>query len=356
MNEDELLILIVDDDPFVLDYVTELLKTSGYKPYSTNNPIEALKLFKNQQFNCVLTDIKMPAISGIDLLNKIHNVDPDTPVILMTAYAELDTAIEAIQRGAFDLVIKPFKSGYLLNCIKKAVRHHNALQAEKYYKYVLEATVRSKTEELCTALTELTNLNREIIQRLATVAEFRDTDSATHFSRISLFTNKIAESMGLEAGYIEELTLASKLHDIGKIAIPDNILLKPTTLTFDEWEIMKTHTTIGGEILSGSAHKTLQIAASIALSHHEKWDGSGYPKGLKGNDIPLEGRIIIICDQYDALRSKRHYKKSFSHQEALKIITEGDNRTTPEHFDPDVLGAFLKISDFFNEIFDMHQD
>lgn len=356
MKNNELSILIIDDDKFILEYIYDLLKTVGYMPYTIDNPLEAFEVFKNRQFSCVLSDIKMQGISGIELLKKIHSLDPDIPVLLMTGYAEIDTAVKAMQEGAFDFVIKPFSSEYLLNCIKKAFRHYKALEAEKSYKYLLENSVRSKTEELSKALTELTILNKEIIQRLATVAEFRDTDSAIHFSRISLFANKIAEAMALEKDFIEDLTLASKLHDIGKIAIPDSILLKPTSLTNDEWEIMKTHTTIGSKILSGSPHKTLQIAASIALNHHERCDGSGYPQGLKGKDIPIEGRIIIICDQYDALRSKRHYKKSLSHKEALKIIIEGDGRTIPEHFDPDVLSAFKKVADVFNDIFEMHQD
>lgn len=356
MNENDAPVLIVDDDKFVLGFISELFKEFGYKSVATDNPIDALKIFKRQEFGTVLTDIKMLGLSGIELLHKIRDIDPDIPVILMTAHAELDTAIEAVQKGAFDFVCKPFRAEHLMNCIKKSLRHYKALQAEKHYKSLLETAVRSRTEELSRVLTELTSLNREIIQRLATVAEFRDTDSATHFSRISLYANKITEAIGFESDYVETITLASKLHDIGKIAIPDNILLKPSSLTSSEWEIMKGHTTIGGRILSGSPHKILQVAASIALNHHEKWDGSGYPQGLKGEDIPLEGRIIIVCDQYDAIRSIRHYKKSFTHEDTLKILMEGDGRTKPSDFDPNILEAFLKVAYVFNEIFEMHQD
>lgn len=221
---------------------------------------------------------------------------------------------------------------------------------------MLEQTVKRRTEELSTALAELKNLNAEIILRLATVAEFRDNESAAHFSRISLYVNKIAEAMGFDNDFVETITLASKLHDIGKIAIPDNILLKPAQLTPEEWLIMKTHTVIGSRVLSGSKYKVIQTAASIALNHHERWDGSGYPQGLKGNDIPIESRIIIICDQYDAMRSKRHYKESITHAETVKILTDGDGRTEPNHFDPDVLKTFIKISDVFDEIYKSYQD
>lgn len=356
MNDKDAKILIVDDDPFILDYLSKLLNEFGYDSAASNNSVNALELFKSHRFGIVLTDIKMPGISGIELLNMIHDVDPDTPVVLMTAYAELEIAIEALQKGAFDFVSKPFRSEYLINCIKKALRHHKALQIEKHYKSMLENTVKAKTEELAATLIEMKNLNKEIIQRLATVAEFRDTDSATHFSRISLYANKIAEAMDFDSSYVETITLASKLHDIGKIAIPDNILLKTNSLTPKEWEIMKSHTTIGGNILSGSDHQALKIASSIALHHHEKWDGSGYPFGLRGADIPFEGRLIIVCDQYDAIRSRRPYKKSFSHEETFKILTEGDGRTEPTHFDPDVLESFIKVSNVFDDIFEAHQD
>lgn len=355
-NEKDLPILIVDDDTFVLNYLSDLLSEFGYKTIVSDNSTDALKILWNEQVSSVLTDIKMPGMTGINLLQKIHEIHPDMPVILMTAHAEVDIAIEAIQKGAFDFVCKPFRSEYLISCINKALSHYKSLKAERRYKYVLENAVKSRTDELTKALTELTGLNKEIIQRLATVAEFRDTESAPHFSRISLYTNKITETMNFEADYVETITLASKLHDIGKIAIPDNILLKPDSLTASEWEIMKSHTSIGGRILGGSPHKTLQLAASIALNHHEKWDGSGYPRGLKGNDIPIEGRIIIVCDQYDAIRSSRHYKKTFTHEETVKILTEGDGRTDPSHFDPDVLDTFLKIADVFNNIFETNQD
>jgi len=356
MNDKDARILIVDDDPFILDYLVKLSNEFGYQSITSDNPVKVLELLKSHRFGAVLTDIKMPGISGIELLNKIHDIAPDTPVILMTAYAELEIAIEALHKGAFDFVCKPFRSEYLINCIKKALRHYKTLQIEKHYKSMLENTVKAKTEELAATLIEMKNLNKEIIQRLATVAEFRDTDSATHFSRISLYANKIAEAMDFDSGYVETITLASKLHDIGKIAIPDNILLKTDSLTSEEWEIMKTHTILGGNILSGSSHQALQIASSIALHHHEKWDGSGYPFGLKGTDIPLEGRLIILCDQYDAIRSRRPYKKSFSHEETFRILTKGDGRTDPGHFDPDVLDAFIKVSQVFDDIFEAYQD
>jgi putative two-component system response regulator len=229
------------------------------------------------------------------------------------------------------------------------------LQIEKDYKTTLENTVRQRTKELADALAIAKSISRELIQRLTAVAEFRDTETGFHISRIGLYANKIAEAYGLEFDYIERITFASSMHDIGKIGVPDSILLKSSPLTSEEFEIMKMHTVIGEKILAGSSHPDIQLAASVALNHHERWDGSGYPRGLKGADIPLEGRIVIICDQYDALMSKRPYKQSSSHQEAFTIITEGTGRTSPEHFDPDVLKAFISVAPIFEEIFKTHQ-
>lgn len=356
MNKAKGNILIVDDDPLILESLSLLLMEYGYSVSTCGNGREALDKVKKDSFNVILADIKMPGISGIELLEKIHELNPDVPVILMTAYAELDVAIDAIKKGAYDFIIKPYRSEQLMHSVKKAVRYARLLQIEKDYKHILEETVRKRTEELSDALTIVKNISKEIIQRLTAVAEFRDTDTGAHIARISFYSNKIAETLGMPEEFIETVTFASALHDIGKVGIPDNILLKPDFLTPEEFEVIKTHTTIGERMLSGSLHLGIQMASSIALSHHERWDGKGYPRGLKGNEIPIEGRIVMVCDQYDALRSKRPYRGPRSHKEAFKIITIRDARTMPEHFDPDVLKAFIEVAPVFEEIFNTHQD
>lgn len=349
-------ILLVDDDPSVLEYLSFLLTEYNYPVIACKDVDAALQQMRDNPVIMILSDIRMPASSGIDLLMKIHSTDPDIPVILMTAYADVDTAIDAINKGAFQFLTKPFKVDILLRAVEKAVRYSRLVEQEKSYKLMLENTVLQKTRELAETALTASKLSIEIIQRLSSVAEFRDTYTGAHISRIGLYSRRLAEAMDMHREFVESITVASALHDIGKIGIPDSILLKPGPLTFAEFEIMKEHTVIGSKILKGSSHPILHMANSVALNHHEKWKGGGYPRGLEGKHIPLEGRIVKLADEYDALRSKRSYKSAFTHEEAYEIITRGDDRSHPEHFAPDVLNAFIKVSPDFDEIYSVHQD
>src|SRR3990172_2592895 len=234
-------ILVVDDDHHVRNSVSLLLNASGYDVIACENATQALERFPKADVDVVLTDIKMPGISGVELTQKIHTDNPEMPVILMTAFAEIDVSIDAIQKGAFDFILKPYKPEHLIYSVGRAIKFYQMNLHEKTYKQQLEADVRQKT-------TELTDLNRELVRRLTVVAEFRDSDTGAHISRIGFYSGKLAEALNMPLDFIEQITLASSLHDIGKVGIQDSILLKPGPLTREEFETMKTHTSLGGKM------------------------------------------------------------------------------------------------------------
>jgi len=354
-------ILIVDDDPFIRKNLQEILSLEGYKVYTAENGKDALEKLFEIEPDIMLIDFLIPEIDGISLCKIIKN-NPETVdigVILITAANDLNTRVKGLASGADDFLNKPFFIPELkarIISLSKMKKYRDFL---KNYQNVLEKEVEKKTTELQKiylelqiAYNEIKDLSLEIIHRLAKAAESRDEYTGFHIQRISFYSTKIAEHLGLSKDKVELIRYGSPLHDIGKLSIPDSILLKPAPLYEKEWEIMKMHTIIGAKILEGSKIKYLKVAEKIALLHHERWDGTGYPYGLKGKKIPLFARIVSIADVFDALTSDRPYRKALPVEIAFEII----KNEAGSHFDPELVEIFLKIKDEIIEIRELFKD
>ncbi|MGI9534418.1 MAG: response regulator [Thermodesulfobacteriota bacterium] len=361
MDNQDAKILIVDDEPRNRLLLNNMCESMGFQTVQATNGEEAIDYSLSESPDLIIMDVIMPKMNGFDSTEKIKSND-DTkqiPVIIVTALGSREDLLAGISKGADDFLTKPYDFEELAMRIKNNLKIKKYNDLLKQSNYILEDKVLLRTQELQKALFEL-NLAHddtkaaylETIYRLTLSTEFKDKATGYHIKRISLYTKKTSEKLSMNTEFIENIFHGSPMHDIGKVGIPDNILLKPGVLNEQEWEIMKTHTTIGAKILEGSESSFLKMGQEIAQNHHETWDGTGYPNGLSRTQIPISARITIIADQYDALRSSRPYKKAYSHQEAFGIITNGDDKTSPEHFDPEILDTFIEINKEFNEIFE----
>ena len=325
-------VLIVDDEPFMRDLVSRWLRPEGYDCSTAASAEDAWDLLQRDGFSLVISDIRLPAKSGIDLLETIKNELQDVAVLMVTGVDDRKTAIRALELGAYGYVVKPLEQNeVIINVINALGRRRLSLEAKEQER-MLQEKVRRQTEEIRVS-------REEIALRLIAAQEYRHDETGAHIRRIGLYAETVSKAMGYTEEHTEMLRLTAPMHDVGKIGIPDSILLKPARLTPQEWDIMKRHTAIGAQILGGKSVPHLRLARDIALSHHEKWDGSGYSQGLSGPDIPEAARIVAIVDVYDALVHDRVYRPAFPEDRALDIM----DKDRGAHFDPDLFAVFVQV-------------
>lgn len=330
-------ILIVDDEEAIRRLLYQKLSGEGYQCQAAGNADQALDELKSSSAELVILDIKMPGKSGTELLPELKTGYPDTAVIMATAITDTSTAVQCMKAGAYDYITKPFNLDEVVLSVDRALEKRRLELENRDYQQHLEQKVTRRTAELRQAVKKIKLASLDTIFRLSRAAEYKDEDTGDHIQRMGRYSAAVARKMNLNDETVETILYASPMHDIGKIGIPDRILLKPGKLSPGEWEIMKQHTIIGAQILEDSDAEFIKLAETIALTHHEKWDGSGYPKGLRGSEIPLVGHIVAIVDVFDALTSKRPYKEPLPLEKSLNIIKEGRE----SHFDPRVVTAFL---------------
>jgi len=336
-------ILIVDDESLIRRMMGRLLQRAGYDTVLAASGAEARTELAGGQFELVLSDVNMPGESGLDLVRHIFQTYEGVATVMVTGVDDPATADVALELGAYGYIIKPFEANEVLINVANALRRRQLEIEARANRAQLEQTVAERTRELRHAVarlesasSELRHSREETIQRLARAAEFRSDETAQHIRRMSLHCELLARAVGLPERKCELVRIASPMHDIGKIGTPDRILMKKGKLTPDEFDKMREHAEVGYRILTGSNSEMLQLATLIARTHHEKWDGSGYPHGLTGEDIPLEGRITAVADVFDALMNPRCYKPAFSLEKTQDIMEDGRGK----HFDADLLDLF----------------
>jgi putative two-component system response regulator len=311
-------VLCVDDDAATRKLLVRLVAAAGHECVAANSVDDARQLLAEQSFSVVLCDIGLPGRSGLELLDELARTRPDIATVMVTGEHDPSVANTALQLGAYGYITKPFGATELLIDLTNAL-HRRRLDAER----------RAASESA------LQRAYAETLTRLSRVVEFHDTATGSHLDRVGAYAGVIAETLSLEPHRVELLRLAAPLHDIGKVVISDQVQRKTGNLTPEERAAMQRHADVGRELLAGSGSELLELAATVAWTHHERWDGSGYPRGLQGDEIPLEGRIVAVADVFDALTSERPYRPPLAHADALAYLVSERGKA----FDPDVVDA-----------------
>ena len=356
---DNRLILVVDDEEPIRRLLAYLLQSHGYTVESAADAREARQKLATQPYALMLCDVNMPGESGMDLVRHTLIAHPHTAAIMVTGLDSSVLANAALDVGAFGYIVKPFESNEVLIDVANALRRRRLELENRYHRENLEDIVRTRTLALQQALEWLERTEKELrlsreetIQRLAIAAEFRDNATAQHVQRMSHYFELLASKAGLSPERCDLIRSASPMHDIGKIGTPDHVLLKPGKFTEEEFGVIAQHAEIGYRILSGSDAELLKVAAMIAYTHHERFDGTGYPRRLKGETIPIEGRIAAIADAFDALTTQRVYKPAFELGHAIDLM----RKHRSAHFDPELLDTFIASTDELTRIHDQYAD
>ncbi len=332
-------VLIVDDDASVRDVIGVLLTEEGYQCTTAPGAEKALDAARESAFHLVISDVKMPGKDGFWLLDRMKKEHPDTAVVMLTAFGDTEAAVECLRRGAVDYLLKPPKVTDLIRAVERALARRRHEIARQRYRKSLERRVREKTAELQQALIEVETSYNSTLYALVAALDAREHETSDHSQRVVRYTLAIANRLGVPVAEQPDIARGALLHDIGKIGVPDAILLKPGKLTPEEWDEMRRHPQIGWTILKSIVF--LQVPAEIVLCHQERWDGSGYPRGLRSEAIPLGARIFAIADTLDAMTSDRPYRKRTTLAAALQEI----RRCTGSQFDPRCVEALLSMGE-----------
>ncbi len=330
-------ILVVDDETHVRAMMGSTLERQGYEVQLASGGREALESLELNTFDLVLTDIVMQDVNGIALLERIHSQFPNLPVVMVTAIHDISVAIDSMRRGAYDYLLKPFERDHLLNTVRRAMDHRHALEENQNYQQSLEQMVRARTEMLRHAMEDLEHSYDVTLEALGDALDLKDSETEGHSKRVTAYTIALARAMGIPPAEIKVIARGAFLHDVGKMAIPDEILRKPGMLTKEEQAVMREHCTRGYNMLRKIPF--LAGAAEIVFCHQEHYDGTGYPRGIRGKEIPIGARIFAVGDTLDAITSDRPYRRARSFDSAREEIL----RCSGSQFDPGVVEVFLKI-------------
>ena len=345
-------ILLVDDEVSICRNLAAFFEDYGYETTLAHNGKEGLEKFYQILPDLIILDLHMPVMSGHALLRNIAASHPDIPKLIISGVGLISEAMQTISEGAWDFISKPIKdTNLLIHKIKLLEEKAHLMQQNRLYQEHLEQLVEQKTNAIQNLNLQLIETQKELAVKLGDVIETRSQETGNHVRRVAYISRLLALSYGLEQDDAEKLRMASPLHDVGKIGIPDAVLNKPGRLTPEEFDLIKTHTTIGCQMLSNSDQPIIQAGAIIAAQHHERWDGQGYPRGLSGEAIHIYGRITCLADVYDALRQKRHYKEAWSEERTLKYILENCGRI----FDPKLVDVLMTMRSDINNILDIYQ-